>query len=108
MASLGIITLTGVSGTKYQFHIYAKEATFTPFGAVYAITRKEDDSLTQNIIYIGQTSNTIERFDSHLQLDCFNAYKWNRICIHPDNYESSRIKKESDLIEAYNPVCNRQ
>jgi len=108
MASLGTIILKGASGTEYTFYIYAKDTTFQKFGAVYAITRKEDDSLTHNIIYIGQTGDTSERFDNHHRIGCFNKYKWNRICIHSDDNEKSRLKKESDLIEKYNPDCNKQ
>jgi hypothetical protein len=108
MASLGTIILTGASGTKYVFHIYDKNTTFQKFGAVYAITRKEDNSLTHNIIYIGHTGDTSERFDNHHRIDCFNRNKWNRICIHSDDSEKSRLKKESDLIEKYDPPCNKQ
>jgi len=104
--------LTGVSGTKYQFHIYAKEATFEKFGAVYAITSRfkmPDKNFSHSSpTYIGQTGDLTKRFYDHHREECFDRHGWNCICVHRDDNEASRLKKESDLIEAYQPVCNQQ
>ena len=54
---MATLMLTGVSGKKYEFQIYAKETTFTDVGGVYVITKKDENSLNHTIIYIGQTDH---------------------------------------------------
>jgi hypothetical protein len=110
MASLGTLTLTGASGTKYEFEVYLKETTFNDVGAVYAVTSrfKIPTGFNHNVVYIGQTGDLSKRFYDHHREECFDRRGWNCICVHRDNNEASRLKKESDLIEGQNPICNRE
>jgi hypothetical protein len=113
MASLMKITLTGKSGTEYKFDVYPKEATLEAFGAVYALTSRvkmPDKHFIHTIppTYIGQTGDLSKCFCDHHQEECFESHPWNCICVHRDDNEASRLKKESDLIEYYKPICNQQ
>jgi hypothetical protein len=106
-----ILTLTGVSGTKYDFEVYSKDATFNAVGAVYAITKRDknvDGKFNHTVIYIGQTKDLSIRFYDHHREACFDRKKWNCISVHRDDNEASRLKKEADLIAAHDPDCNRQ
>jgi hypothetical protein len=108
---MATLVLTGISGSSYTFTVYSQDTVFAAVGGVYAITRryqKPDGNFTHDIIYIGQTSNLSERFDTHHRLDCFNRRNWNCICAFSDADESSRLTRERDLIDAYDPPCNRQ
>jgi predicted GIY-YIG superfamily endonuclease len=108
---MATLTLSGISGQKYEFIIYSKDTDFHAVGAVYAITRAyhklNEIKSSHHLIYIGQTDDLSQRFDYHHQLNCFNRHKWNRICIHLDENETSRLEKERDLIDNYDPICNR-
>lgn len=103
------LTLTGKSGTKYTFEVHSLDTSFRPVAAVYAITKrtpKPDGSGTHDVIYIGQTGELSDRFDSHHKASCFKSHQATSACIHQDTNEKSRLDKESDLIGAYNPPCN--
>jgi len=106
---MATLTLTGASGTKYEFTIHDFGPDFNAVGAVYAITKryqKQDGNYTHSVIYIGQTEDLSTRFDNHHKEDCFTANGANCTCIHRDDDEQSRLDKESDLVEAYKPPCN--
>jgi hypothetical protein len=105
------LPLTGASGTTYDFSVHSKDVTFKALGAVYAITKrykKSDDKFGHDVIYIGQTKDLSTRFYDHHREVCFDRNNWNCICVHLDSNESSRLKKESDLIEKHDPPCNKQ
>lgn len=102
---MATITWTGSSGKKYEFTVHSKDTEFEEVGGVYVITRELNDVLSMPI-YIGQTDNLSMRFDNHHKLDCFNRHDWNTVCIHKDDNEDSRFKKELDLIQTYDPICN--
>ena len=108
MAKLGKISFTGVSGSTYDFNAYPLDETFKAIGAVYFITRRyqSGDSHKHDRIYIGQTGDLSERFDNHHDADCFADNGANCVCVHADNNKQSRLKKERDLIDKYQPPCN--
>ncbi len=53
---MAILTLTGNSGTSYEFSVYTYGRTFQAVGAVYAIMRRNDEG-RHAVIYIGQTGD---------------------------------------------------
>ena len=109
LTKLGTLTLKGKSGRKYEFDVYSIDSDFPRVAAVYAVTkrtRKADGGLTHHVIYFGQTGNLPERFDDHHKADCFARNGANCVCVHRDSNEASRLKKEADLVAAYNPTCN--
>lgn len=109
MAKLGSIKFKGASGTAYDFNIYPIGSEFKAIGGVYVISRREknkDDAYIHNIIYVGHTKELDERFDDHHKAQCFVDNNANCISIHTDDSKESRLNKESDLIERYDPPCN--
>ena len=109
VASLGSMNLKGNSGRGYSFEIYALGTSFQNFGAVYAVTRrhqKTDGSWVHTVIYVGETGELGNRLSSHHKQSCFDTHQANRILVHSDGNESSRLQKEADLIANYNPPCN--
>jgi len=109
MPKIADLILKGASGTEYGFEVYPLDTKFKAIGAVYAITRRFQNAqggFNHDVIYIGQTGDLSERFDQHHQADCFGRHKANCACIHADDSERSRLRKEADLIEAENPPCN--
>ncbi len=109
MSKIGTITLTGVSGKKYEFNIYPFGTEFEAIGAVYYIskrTEKPDGGGEHSGIYIGQTSDMSERFDSHHKADCFNEHQANCHSIYREDNQEKRLLIEEDLIKEYKPPCN--
>jgi len=109
MARLAAITFTGRSGTGYEFDVYPFHTEFTAVGAVYFVTRRTREAegeYSHAPIYIGQTGNLPDRFDSHDKADCFRRERANCICTHLDDNEQRRLQIESDLLKNYKPPCN--
>lgn len=108
MSKYGTVTFTGASGSKYEFDAYPISTEFNSGGAIYFITKRtvSNGKASHTRIYVGQTKDISERFDDHHKQDCFDKHGANCICVHGDSNESSRLKKESDLIENYDPPCN--
>lgn len=111
MPKLGDLTFTGASRRTYLFEVYEWNTQFNAVGAVYAITRFVVQAGTggrHTLVYIGETGNLSTRFDNHHRATCFRREQASHICVHVDNDERSRRSKEADLIEYYDPVCNRE
>jgi hypothetical protein len=109
MAKIGTLTLTGASGNQYSFNVYPTDTGFKSMGAVYYISKrieKEDGTGTHTKIYIGQTGDLSERFDSHHKESCFKKHNANCVSILQESSEKTRLEIEGDLIEAYTPPCN--
>jgi hypothetical protein len=67
MTEYGSVTFTGGSGTKYKFTSYSWDTSFNTVGAAYVIAyRKQgtDGGYSHIRVYIGQTGDLSERFDS--------------------------------------------
>lgn len=110
MSEIGTLTLVGASGKEYIFNVYPIDTEFKALGAVYYIskrTEKPDGSGgSHEQIYIGETGDLSDRFDSHHKADCFKDHNANCISIHQESNEQTRLVIESDLVKAYDPPCN--
>ena len=109
MAKLGTLALKGTSGQTYNFNVYPFDTDFKALGAVYAITRRTQNSGaggSHATIYIGETGDLSTRFDNHHKEACFTQNNANCKCTHPDDNEDSRLQKEADLIASQDPPCN--
>ena len=109
MAKIGTITLTGASGTVYDFNVYPYDTKFNSIGAVYYVskrTEKKDGTGSHTKIYIGQSGDLSERFDNHHKELCFEKKNANCISIYKVPYEDKRLDIEEDLIDSYEPPCN--
>jgi hypothetical protein len=102
--------ITGGSGKKYDFEVYAWGTAFKSIGAVYVVSKRDVDTTgkgTHEIIYIGQSGDLSERFDGHHKAQCFRNHNANCISIHLEGSEDARFTIEADLLAA-NPrtPCN--
>lgn len=107
IANVSTITLTGKSSRQYTFRIYRRVQKFTAVGAVYAMARRNEDG-RYSIIYIGQTGDLSVRPLNHHRTACFDRNGADHLFIHAQSDEKTRFAIETDLIQAYNPPCNRQ
>jgi len=106
MSKEDTITMQGASGASYNFDVYRWGTSFKPLGAVYSVLKKNSDA-RYSVLYIGQTGNLDERFDSHHRAACFTRNGKTHIGIHLESGEQTRLRKERDLIDNYNPPCNK-
>ena len=59
-------------------------------------------------LYIGETSNLQQRLvRSHEKMDCVLREEATHIYTHENDDESTRKAEESDLVNFYDPPCNR-
>lgn len=94
------INATGASGAVYTFTIWPLNTPFPATGGVYLI-------LKQNIVlYVGQTGDLSERFDSHHKEPCWRRNQADRMAVLFVTGENDRLRIETDLIRSYHPVCN--
>lgn len=106
MAAEDRVTVTGQSGTKYDFEVYLWGASFSPVGGLYLVLKKQTGNYS--ILYIGQTGDLSERFDYHHQAQCFNRNGKTHIAVRVEASEQKRLVIETDLIRNYKTSCNLQ
>ena len=108
-------TLTGKSGTKYDFSLWTFDdfddikGTFTGEG-LYLFTRRFriDEGYKHEYIYLGETEDYYERYDNHHKEDCIKKHKSNCIGFYSmtNSSEEKRKAVEDDILAAYNFPCN--
>ncbi len=104
MAKVDTISATGASGRSYSFDVYPWGTSFNSAGAVYMVLKRNGSNYTP--IYIGQTSDLSERFDSHHKRTCFDRNGKTHIAVHGESSKSRRFDIETDLVRSYSPTCN--
>jgi len=104
MATATVIALKGASGRTYEFEVHPWGTEFNQIGSVYVVLQTRSDGL----IYVGQTGDLSERFDSHHKKDCFVRYGRTHVGVHPEASERSRLAIEQDLLKNYRWPCNDQ
>ncbi len=110
MAKIADATFKGKT-RSYNFEVYSLDTTFNTVGAVYIFTKRTVDSSgkdTYTSIYIGQTDSLADRIPNHEKWSCIKRSNSNCICIHRDENEQSRLKKEADLIAVNDTPCNKE
>ncbi len=103
------LTLTGASGTEYDFGVCPDGESVPVVAGLYYVsarTQNEEGKYFHSHIYIGESENVPERFNGHHKEDCFAQHNANCVSVHPDDDNQSRLNKEADLIAAYDPPCN--
>ncbi|MCB0721842.1 MAG: hypothetical protein KDC42_06030 [Ignavibacteriae bacterium] len=104
MSTEQTLTLTGKSGTKYNFVIYKIGTTFNAVGAVYLFSKEKDS--THMHVYLGITGDLSERFDNHHKAKCILNNGATHICIHREDSKTTREIIEKDILEAISTKCN--
>lgn len=100
------ITMQGRSGATYQFEVERWGTLFPDIGAVYAILRIRTDG-RYDVIYVGQTGTLGTRLSNHERQPCFDREKKSHVGVRPEPSEARQRVIESDLIDGYDPPCNR-
>jgi hypothetical protein len=112
MVRFGIAHARGESGKEYSLLVYPWGTNFKKgFGAVYFVTnryRKKEGTHIHGGIYVGQTEDLSTEFHDHHKQSCFDQYKANCVCIDEEEDKDSRSHIVQDLIDKYNPPCNRE
>ena len=91
------VVWTGESGTRYTYYVHS-----WPISCTNAQNQWEP-------IYIGQTGDLSERFDSHHAMDCIDREGATHIHVHLNSSaEETRREEERDLIDSYDPPCYQQ
>jgi len=104
---MGTITLTGKSGTRYEFTIYPREQKFKEVGVLYVMAKKKNET-TYTLIYIGETGDASTRPFNHHRKDCFDKHGADHVLIRTESGEKTRLDIETDLRNGYETVCNLQ
>jgi predicted GIY-YIG superfamily endonuclease len=108
MSKIADATFRGKSNS-YQFEVYTSDTIFNDVGAVYIFTQRTVDSEgkgSHNLLYIGQTDALGRRISNHEKWPYVQQHGVNCICVHRDDDESSRLKKETDLLGGNKTPCN--
>ena len=100
------ITMQGRSGATYAFEVHPWSTGFNNVGAVYAILRIRPDG-AYDVLYVGQTGTLGARLSSHERQPCFDRERKTHVGAHVEGAEQTRLKIERDLIDFYDPPCNR-
>ncbi|MDE2744722.1 MAG: hypothetical protein OXI41_01880 [Chloroflexota bacterium] len=97
---------TGFSGTEYEYYIYEIGQTFDAVPGNYIFARETSPNRFSPI-YIGQTGDLSERFDSHHKMPCIRRAGATHIHAHKNSGgQAARLAEERDLIRAWNTPCN--
>ena len=99
------ITLTGVSGKQYPFGAYPRTSSWNSVAGVYVILR---DTAGGTVLYVGETEDLKQRLSNHHRQACFDRNNWTHLAFLGEGSETQRLQIERDLMDKYQPVCNRQ
>ena len=99
-------TWTGQSGVNYTYFIYPNNDKFQSKPGNYIFAYQSSPGLW-TAVYIGETSDMSERFNSHHKSGCIQLHGATHIHAHlsADNVNIRR-HEENDLIANYFPPCN--
>ena len=103
------VVWTGESGTRYTYYVHSWPTSFTNAEPGNYIFCKLNAQNQWEPIYIGQTGDLSERFDSHHAMDCIDREGATHIHVHLNSSaEETRREEERDLIDSYDPPCYQQ
>jgi len=98
----------GDSGKKYQYWIHPMGTVLKDSPGNY-IFAKESSPGRWSPVYIGETDSLKNRLTGHDKLPCVNRNGGTHIHVHTSSGDAAiRRAEESDLIEKWNPVCNKE
>ncbi|NKC13649.1 MAG: hypothetical protein GKR94_16105 [Gammaproteobacteria bacterium] len=96
----------GLSGREYRYFIYPIGTTFKAAPGNYIFSKKVSPG-RHRPIYIGETGDLSERFDSHHKMPCITGQGATHIQVHQtDGGPGVRRQEESELVAKWQPVCN--
>lgn len=83
---------------------YSIDGDFNKVAGIYIIT---SDSNAQHKIDIGETENLGERIPNHERRNCWTRHNGVYLWFHFENDETSRLKKEKELRDHFDPICGK-
>lgn len=111
MPHIATIMFTGKSGKKYTFNTYSENTKFPDIGAVYIFTKRYQNAsgtYSQIPLYIGESEELGTRIENHEKWPCVMRQGCTHISVMPVSDGRKRLNIETDLIQGYQPVCNKQ
>ena len=103
-----IINWPGSSGKTYQYWIYKIGTPFKDEPGNYIFVKQTSPN-KWSPIYIGETDSLARRIPNHEKLPCVERNGGTHICVHTSSSnETARRSEESDLLNKWNPPCNRE
>lgn len=111
MSQIATIMFIGKSGNRYTFNTYSENTKFQNIGAVYIFTKRYQDAsgtYSQIPLYIGESGELGTRIENHEKWPCVMRQGCTHISIMSESDGRKRLDIETDLIQGYQPVCNKQ
>lgn len=106
--SEGIFFWEGESGKTYRYKIYGIGTSFKDMPGNYIFTKKANFNKWLPI-YIGETDSLENRLSNHEKLPCVERNGGTHIHVHSSSSdEEIRCSEEVDLINKWNPSCNKE
>ena len=102
---MATMTLTGKSQQVYTFNLFPIGTNLKSGAGCYAFVK----DLTNNqypLVYIGETGDLSERFDSHHKMPCIRQNGATQIGVHRTNSKQAAQNIEEDVLGRYSPPCN--
>ena len=108
MTAPGSVLWPGLSGRRYQYWVYPLGTRFDRVPGNYLFAR---EATPQRWLpcYIGQTENLQDRLGDHEKEACARHHGATHLHAHQNlGGEEARKMEEEDLIQQWQPPCNRQ
>ena len=98
------VALTGGSRRTYDFYLFHVDVTLGQGAGCYAFI--EATKTGYSLVYIGETGDLSERFDSHHKGRCIKRHgaTWKGVYRTASKAQAQRV--EGDLLRRYSPPCN--
>lgn len=111
MPVIGQTTLTGKSGTAYDFKVFTGDTRLNDFiPGVYAVVKqtagKGGTSTVDEVLLLGASQHVDYELQNHDKRGCFQEKGYNAICLHRTANNDKLKACSEDLIAAYSPACN--
>ena len=100
-----ILSITGKSGTVYEFIIHKLPVSFNALGGIYLFTKQLNEG-RHKYIYLGITNDLSERFDDHHKADCIKQHGATHLCAFGESSEERRKFIEKDIMAVISTKCN--
>ncbi len=100
------IPFQGLSGKTYHYFLYDLDAEHMPAPANYVVVKVTPTSYEP--VYIGETEDVSRCFGGHELMSCFQSHGAMHVCLRLNEQDQAvRAREKQDLIDFYQPPCNR-
>ena len=107
MAHAETVNWPGASGKKYKYWIYSIDTRFKDEPGNYIFT-KLNSAGKWTPVYIGETQSLRDRLPNHEKLPCVNQNGGTHLHAHlTSGGQQARLAEETDLVQKFNPPCNK-